>query len=192
MSQPVLTALLNFLSALVWPGLVVWAIIKFRAEIVGLLERVADIKIAGSEVRLFQPSVATAEPTSEAKIEVSQIAPDGFFTAEGIRSIVSQILPKGETAEKDLLFFNNQRQHSWLVASRSKVVIVLDDEHTRATNRLIQVIMDKNNVLPLSFDSRGTAGVVSFKANPIPWYYSFTLFPTPKSFEDKFRELLDL
>jgi hypothetical protein len=184
-------AFLNFLSALVWPAVLVWLILKFRTQIERSLEKLASVEAPGGFKATFQLSAPGATHVPEATIEVSQIGPDGFFTALGIRNIVSQILPKGETAKEDLLFFDNQSQHTWLAASTNKVVIVLDDENTRASNRLIQVVMDKEDVLPLDFESRGTAGVVRFGANPIQWYYSFSLFSTTDSFRDKFRELLD-
>src|SRR5215218_1223584 len=111
MSQPVLVAFLNFLSALVWPAVLVWLIFRFRSQIERLLKHVSTAKIGGVELTLFQEAAPNANPpVPEAKVAISQIGLDGFFTAEGIRNIVSQILPKGETGKGALLFFDNQSQ----------------------------------------------------------------------------------
>jgi hypothetical protein len=193
MDKDITVALLEFLRSLLWPAVFVWIVIRFRAQVEKLLERLTTVKVAGNEFAFQQPAANAAPPAPTARVEISQIGPDGFFTAEGIRDIVSQsgLLPAGEKAASELLLFDTGHQHTWLVASPSRVMIVLDDEETRALNQLVQVVMDKNNVLPLKFSARDGEGLVSFGSDPTRWYYSFSLFPTSESLERRFKKLLD-
>ena len=122
--------------------------------------------------------------------------PDGLFPVEHIRDIVSQSgeLPTGEKVTGELLLFDNNhpRQHTWLVASASKVVIVLDDEKMRAADSLIQKVMDKQKILPLTFGKSREEGTVGFAFRPEPkWYYSTSLFPTSKALSDSIAELIN-
>jgi len=186
-------ATLNFISSLIWPCVLIWLILRFRPQVLQLFHRITTIKVAGIEVAYQNASPDAVPANPEAKVEISQIGPNGFFTAEGIRNIVSQSgqLPPGEKAISEMLLFDNQDQHTWLVASPGRVAIVLDDEDTRADNRLIQIIMDKKNVLPLKFSTKGRAGLVSFGSDPTRWYYSYTLYPTPQALEETFYRLIE-
>lgn len=133
-------ATLDFISSLIWPIVVVWLILRFRPQVLQLFHRITTIKVAGIEVAYQNQSPNAVPANPEAKVEISQIGFNGFFTAEGIRNIVSQSgqLPPGEKAISEMLLFDNHEQHTWLVASPSRVAIVLDDEDTRAENRLIK------------------------------------------------------
>lgn len=126
------------------------------------------------------------------EIEVSQITPAGFFTTEGIRDLLSQsnLLPSGEKEVSELLLFDNSKQHTWLVASSSKVLIILDDSNTRISNQLIQTIMDKKDVLPLEFGSDRNTGIVKFGNYKPWWYYSVSIFPTPADLKERFYKLV--
>src|SRR5262249_32732265 len=154
---------LTFLSSLVWPAIFIWLVIQFRPQLEQLLSRLSTVKVAGSEFAFQQSAVNAAPAIPAAKVEISQIEPGGFFTEDGIRNIVSQsgLLPVNETALAGLLLFDNGSQHTWLVASPTKVVIVLDDEETRARNQLVQVVMDRGQILPLRISSAHGAGLVS-------------------------------
>jgi len=194
MDKEIVVAVLTFLSSLVWPAVFIWLVIRFRPQVAQLLNRLSTVKVAGSEFAFQQAAVNAAPANPEAKVEISQIEPGGFFTAEGIRNIVSQsgLLPAGESAVAAMLLFDNVNQHTWLVASPSKVVIVLDDEETRARNQLVQVVMEKNQVLPLKLSSRDGAGLVSFGSDPTRWYYSLSLFPTRESLASRIKSLLQV
>ena len=192
MDKEILVALLTFLSSLVWPVVFVWLVVRFRPQVEQLLNRLSTVKVAGSEFAFQQAAVNAAPASPEAKVEISQIEPGGFFTEEGIRNIVSQsgLLPQGEAALAAMLLFDNGNQHTWLVASPSKMTIVLDDEDTRARNQLVQVITDRSQALPLKVSSADGAGLVSFGSDPARWYYSRSLFPTRASLENRIRSVL--
>lgn len=187
----IISVILNFLSSLIWPGVFVWLILKFKPQFEHLLNRMISAKIAGNEVVFQSPSPDSAPANPEAKVEISQIDPNGFFTADGIREIVSQsgLLPVGEKAISQLLLFDNGSQHTWLVGSRSQIAIVLDDEDTRANNRLTQRVMDKKKILPLNFGPRGySVGFGSYKGR---WYYSQSLFPTTEMLDKGIEGLMN-
>ena len=192
MDKEIVVAIMTFLSSLVWPAVFIWLVVRFRPQVEQLLNRLSTVKVAGSEFAFQQAAVNAVPASPAAKVEISQIEPSGFFTEEGIRNIVSQsgLLPANETALAAMLLFDNGSQHTWLVASPSKVSIVLDDEETRDRNQLVQVIMDRNQVLPLKLSSADGAGLVSFGSDPARWYYSRSLFPTRESLENRIRSLL--
>jgi hypothetical protein len=122
--------------------------------------------------------------------------PDGLYVVDHIRDIVLQSgeLPEGDRVTGELLLLDNRavrRQHTWLVATTSKVVIVLDDKQTRVQNNLIQWVMDKRRILPLTFDQDEHAGTVGFAERPKPsWYYSTELFPTTESLNKGISDLV--
>jgi hypothetical protein len=187
------TAILTFLTALIWPAVFIWVVIRFRTQFENLLDRLTSADVVGNKF-VFQQSSSEASSTPDAKVEISQIGADGFFTAEGIRAIVTQsgTLPKGDVAEDQLLIFDNGRQHTWLVSTRSKMVIVLDDENTRARNRVVQRVLDKDDVFPLDFAmTENGATTVGFGHEPLPsWYYSSSLFPSSDYLRDGISKLV--
>lgn len=186
-------ATLELARSLIWPAVFVWFIYAFRPQIHHLFTRLSALEVAGNKV-VFQSPLPDAAPANpEAKVEISQIDPNGFFTADGIRNIVAQsnLLPSPERPTAELLLFSTQSQRTWLVASRTRIVIVLDDEETRADNRLIQLVMHKETVKPLQFRSKGVhLGSVKFGSNPTSWLFSRALFPTNESLEASFEDLL--
>lgn len=192
MGKEIVIAILTFVSSLVWPAVFIWLVIRFRPQVVLLLNRISTVKVAGSEFAFQQAAVNAVPASPAAKVEISQIEPNGFFTEEGIRNIVSQsgLLPENETALAGMLLFDNASQHTWLVASPTKVSIVLDDEETRDRNQLVQVIMDKAKVFPLKLSSAKDEGLVSFGSDPTRWFYSRSLYPTRESLEKRIRSLL--
>jgi hypothetical protein len=186
-------ATLELARALIWPAIFVWFVYAFRPQIRQLFTRLSTLKVAGNEL-VFQSSLPDAAPANpEAKVEISQIDPNGFFTAEGIRNIVAQsnLLSSSERPAAELLLFVTNAQRTWLVASQSQIVIVLDDEATRADNRLIQLVMHKETVTPLKFRSKGVhLGSVRFGSNPTWWFFSRALFPSDESLEASFEDFL--
>lgn len=185
---------LEFFKVLVWPIVAIYLIRIFKSEVKELLkQRLINAEILGSKF-VFQPAVQEAPfANPKAKVELSQVTSTGFFNSEGIRNIVSQsgLLSSDEEAISELLLFDNVEQHTWIVVSISKVLIVLDDSDTRKSNQLIQMVMSKENTLPLEFrPAGGNAGVVKFGNYKPWWYYSLHIFPTPTTLERDFQELL--
>lgn len=193
MEKELVIAILQFLTALIWPAVFVWLVIRFKNQFEKLLNRLNSADVAGNKF-VFQQSSLEAASTPDAKVEISQIGHDGFFTAEGIRSIVTQAekIPNGEVAVGQLLIFDNGRQHTWLVSTRSKMVIVLDDENTRARNQLVQRVVEKKNVMPLDFAVKENgATTVGFGGKTTQhWYYSSSLFPSSDQLRDGVENLI--
>lgn len=190
---PVVVAVLNFLGSLVWPLVFVWVVVRFRAQFEQLLNRIVSADVAGNKFVFQQPS-AEATATPDARVEINQIDPQGFFTSKGIQEIVTQsgLLPPGEEALDQLLLFDNGRQHTWLVASPTKLAFVLDDEGTRASNRLVQQVIDIDGALPLEFATKGDGSpAVKFGRGPGPsWYYSSSLFPSSQDLRTAVTEIV--
>ncbi|AYR24510.1 SAV_2336 N-terminal domain-related protein [Herbaspirillum rubrisubalbicans] len=91
----------------------------------------------------------------------------------------------GSSELRCLLFFATDKQHSWLVASNHAMVFVLDDVETRRVARQIQRTSSWLDALPVmpKQNSLGES-VVNFGAsNTSDWYYSPTLFPSPRTLE---------
>jgi hypothetical protein len=109
-----------------------------------------------------------------------EVGPDGFLTASSIRAAVAEsgLSDKDDPVTGELLIFQTPNQKTWLVATRKKVFILLDDASTRQASRLIQSVFDRNRTLPLKFDTSEGEGVVKFAAEDDWWYYSLHLFPT--------------
>ncbi len=129
-------------------------------------------------------------------IESTPTQQSDLLTIEEIHQEVraSGMLEKDETVASELLLYDNYspRQHTWLVTTETRVLIVLDDEQTRASNRRIQRAMNKDEILPLSFGPEDEC-TVGFAEKPNPkWYYSNELFPTQQSLREAIARLIQL
>jgi hypothetical protein len=150
----------------------------------------ATVKFAGTEWVLQEP---TAQPPAIAKrATVPVIGPDGFLTADSLRTLVSQsgLLPEREEPEKELLIFQTPKQRTWLLATDNFVFILLDDEGTRSKNNVIQTYFEKKKTLPLSFGLEKQQGLVKFAAEDTWWYYSLQLFDKTASLLDAVQRLI--
>ena len=102
-------------------------------------------------------------------------------------------LVKTDIVINTLLIFETSKQHTWMVTTTSKTYILLDDEHTRASKRLIQASFDKAKTLPLEVRNASRfkgLRVVKFAAQETWWYYSAKLFPTKKAFTSAVQKLI--
>jgi hypothetical protein len=188
-----ITAFISLVKALVWPVVLIWVLHRFGAQISALLARLGSLKVAGSEWVFQQPSPkAEEEPVVTLRSTELQVGPDGFLTGESRRAIVLQstLHEPGETVVGELLIFQTPAQRTWLVATNRKVFVLLDDEVTRNTKRIIQTAFDRARTLPLKFDTEKGAEAVKFAAEETWWYYSKHLFPTPKSLTAAVKRLI--
>ena len=191
----VVTALVDLVKALVWPALVVWLVLRFRTQLSELLARMASVKVAGNEF-VFQQSpekLPAVEPKSKQTLHL-QTGADGFLTLTALRSLVSEfaLLEKEEPIRGELLIFQTPRQRTWLIATRQRVFVLLDDERTRRKQRLVQTFFDLKETLPLEFRISGGAGVVKFAAEETWWYYSLNLFATTEALDAAVRRLIEM
>lgn len=191
-TSKVLIAILELIGHLIWPALVLFVILKFKTYIEALLTRLGSLKIAGSEWVFQSPTDKDVKTNSDALIQKINVGPDGFFSSDSIRKIVqfSGILDKDDYVKQELLIFQTPNQRTWLVATRKYVAVLLDDEGTKMKNDLIQTFFNKEETLPLKFNSHDGAGTVKFNAEDIWWYYSFSLFPTTTSLSNAIRNLI--
>ena len=129
-------AVVQLIGQLAWPSVLLVVVWKFRHRIHDLLSRIASVKVGGSEW-VFQEPVAkppTAEGTTKVPVVVG---PDGFLTMESLRASVQEsgLLDTGNAILKELLIFQTPRQRTWLLASKSYVYVLLDDDRTQAKMR---------------------------------------------------------
>jgi hypothetical protein len=191
---PVVTlpvAIIQLLGQLAWPTAVLIIVHRFHKQLEGLLGRVASIKLGGSEW-VFQEGVIKP-PTVTPTNLTPTIGPDGFLTIESLRMFVAQsgLLDKEEEGvRKELLIFQTPKQRTWLLATKNFTFVLLDDEHTRAKNKLVQTLFEKKKALPLAFGADKGAGIVKFGAEETWWYYSFQLFPDTSRLQKAVERLL--
>jgi hypothetical protein len=71
---------------------------------------------------------------------IALVADDGFLTEQGIGETIRQsgLLGPGEEVVDHLLLLRTRRQRTWLVSTTASLFCLLDDEKTRADDRLIQ------------------------------------------------------
>jgi hypothetical protein len=188
-----ITALIGFTKALVWPVVLIWVLHRFGAQISALLGRLGSLKVAGSEWVFQEPSPKAEEESAVAvRAAELQTGPDGFLTPEGRRTLVLQstLHEPNERNTGELLIFQTPKQRTWLVATDRKIFILLDDEQTRREKRIIQTAFDRAKTLPLEFDTEENAESVKFAAEETYWYYSKHLFPTTKSLTAAVKRLI--
>ena len=79
-----ITALIGFTKALVWPVVLIWVLHRFGAQIAALLGRLGSLKVAGSEW-VFQEPSPKAEEESAAAVRAAELqtGPDGFLSPQG-------------------------------------------------------------------------------------------------------------
>src|SRR5262249_20106296 len=91
-----------------------------------------------------------------------------------------------------LLFFETKRQHSWLIATERFLILVLDDAETRKGRRLVQRVMPLSEVEPITATIRkdGLGSVGFGRVDLRSWYYSPTLFASPRALEEAVASLV--
>ncbi len=170
-----------FISTLIWQGVVVTVIILFRNEASALLKRLARVKHGQTEV-IFQAPHREALDASPAAAEALELRDEeGFFTLRGAEELVrrSKYLDEHEELCESILVFQTGRQHTWLVSTNKQIFYILDDERTRASQRLIQYRLPLDSALPVDTES-DSAGTEAFQLGGSDWwYYSYRLLGKP-------------
>ena len=191
-TSKVISAALDLLGKLAWPGALLIIVFSFRRQVGQLLNRLGSVKVAGSEW-VFQTQTADApKPPEQLKKTELELGADGFLTVSSIRAAVveSGLTDKDDSISGELLIFQTPKQKTRLLATRKYVFILLDDENTRQQRRLIQTFFERNRTLPLKFDTEDGAGVVKFAAQDTWWYYSLNLFPTRRALTEAVTRLV--
>ncbi len=187
-------AWLEFLSVLIWQGIVVGTVLIFRTELRALLGRLARLKIGDTEVN-FQEPATDAQPLGAApEVEIRAIGPGGFLTSEGVLQVVRDT---ESTADGDgpigdpLLLFQTSQQKTWLVRTPQNLVCLLDDERTRAKGRLVQWLLPTSLASPVRARAhKATAGLLDIGPRR-NWLYSTDLHPHPDRLERDITEMLE-
>ena len=108
---------------------------------------------------------------------------DGFFTKAGVEALVRQssYFKPNDSIRDSMLVFSTARQHTWLVATSSTIFFVLDDESTRASERLIQKLVPLSEATPVNA-KRESAQAGSFQLGDTGyWYYSRYILGPPET-----------
>jgi hypothetical protein len=174
---------LEFLSTLIWQAILVACLWHLRSEIRALLKRLVSVKYGDTEAVFQEQAAVPLEPSPLASQAMKVRDEDGFFTKAGIDGMVQQsrYFKPNDSVRDAILVFSTTRQHTWLVATSSDVYFVLDDESTRANERLIQKLVPLSEALPVNAQ-RESADAGSFQLGDSGyWYYSRNLLGPPKT-----------
>jgi hypothetical protein len=173
--------MLDFISTLIWQGIVAGCLWAFRSELRALLKRILSVKHGDTEVLFQQASSESLEPSPLASEVLKIRDEEGFFTKQGIENLVreSKYFTKNNSLKESMLAFSTEKQHTWLVATNSHVYFVLDDESTRSNQRLIQTLVRLEDALPVDAQPE-SARTGSFRLGQSAyWYYSYDLLGKP-------------
>ena len=183
---------LVFLAKLIWPLLIFNFFYTFRIQIIRLLERLASVKVAGSEW-VFQSEIKNSQiPTVDLKNDSLIKMYDGFLSITTLHLIIKEsgLLQANDKIIDELLIFKNANQKTWLIASHKQIFILLDDNSTRKDRRLIQTVFDINRTEPLDFKNNLGVGLVKFSAENIWWYYSVEIFPNTQDLSNAIKQVV--
>ena len=173
----------SFFSTLIWQIIVVAVLVAFRKELSQLLARLASVRYGDTEF-VFQAQTSEALDPVENKALVIRDE-EGFFTNDGIRELVqdSQYLSSNEIIYEVMIVFRTLRQRTWLVFTNEQVFFLLDDEDTRASQRIIQYRQKLEESLPVTTHKESDlSGSGAFQLGKSSyWYYSLDILggPTP-------------
>lgn len=168
---------LPFLSTLIWQIIVIIGIYLFRSELLALLKRVARLKHGETEVFFQESSTKALDPSPVATEALKLRDEEGFFTLKGIEELIlkSKYLESSESLRDSFLVFRTPSQHTWLVATNKQVFFVLDDERTRANQRLIQYRLSLEKALPVDTEQESARSGAFRLGESDWWYYSIDL-----------------
>src|SRR5438552_5299835 len=136
---------LKFLSTLIWQILVIAVLVYYRCELGDLLRNISKFKFFGVEGEVQKPVSQAPVVAAEATKKLAAVESGGFLTSDGLRQIVeaSGLLDANEKIEATQLIFSTGRQHTWIVATASKLFCLLDDEEERSNGTVIQWVLSK-------------------------------------------------
>jgi hypothetical protein len=192
-SQSDLEVILNFISSLLWPAVVLIALFLFKGQITALLTRLSSLKVGDTEVAFQTPSVDAKDSSKVLNTESAPTGAGGFLTETGIRNLVreSGTLDGSDEIYRSFPIFSTSKQNTWLAFSRRKVICILDDEKTRASGRLIQWVSPKTEATPVKCrEYKDSVGLLDI-GQRTSWLYSTRLFPSPATLEEEVRSALD-
>lgn len=182
----------EFISTLIWQGIVVGVLWFFRNQIQALLARLATLKVGDTEMT-FQEPTADAEMEEESvEVKLRAIGPGGFLTADGVEQLVSEsaLTHHDETVRETFLLFRTERQRTWLVTTSRSLYCILDDENTRADGRLIQWRLPLSAAQPIrAREHKPGAGLLDVGPRK-RWLYSTSLHPQPQELERSVASLI--
>jgi hypothetical protein len=109
----------------------------------------------------------------------------------GITSVIekSGLTQPGEHIRRTLLLFQTAKQRTWLAASNERLFCVLDDQKTRASGKLIQWILHRDEATQIKVRPRGAVGTVDIGPRK-SWYYSTDLHTSPEELKERIQDLL--
>ena len=174
---------LEFLSTLIWQAILIACLWSLRTEIRALFKRLVSIKYGDTEAVFQEQAAAPLEPSPLASQVMKVRDEGGFFTKAGIEELVQQsrYLKPGDSLRDSMLVFSTARQHTWLVATSSDVCFILDDESTRASERLIQKLVPLSKALPVNAQQESPDAGSFQLGHSGYWYYSLHLLGPPET-----------
>jgi len=187
------TAMLSCGTTLIWQIIIVCLIFSFHNQIASLLSRIGTVKVGGAEVAFQSPATEAIKPGGDSDAQVENLRMAGFFTQEGITSIIanSGLISKTEKVTAHLLIFQTKRQHTWLITTNKNIFCVLDDENSQMSGKLIQWKLSLNEATPIFVKAhKRTVGLVSIgsKRN---WLYSRRLYPSESELEQEIKHMVE-
>jgi len=183
---------LKFVSTLIWQILVIAVLIYYRRDLGDLLRNISKFKLFGVEGEVQKPVTQAPAVASEATKKLAAVESGGFLTANGIGQIIeaSGLLDPGEKIEEALLIFSTGKQHTWIVATSSKLFCLLDDEKERTNGTVIQWFLPKKDAAPVQASPyKRTIGLLQIGPRK-DWLYSTRLFPSPTALERRIKSML--
>jgi len=141
------------------------------------------------EIPVQLPS-SKAESVAITSTQSLVVGPAGFLTEDSIKGIIHDYgIAGADKVDKLLQIFATATQRTWLASTQNHLYCLLDDPKTRKAGRVIQWVISKSEAEPIKAQREGrTLGTVAIDDHG-HWYYSANLFPDPKDFEKKVREL---
>lgn len=188
-----LSAILDFASVFLWQAMIAGTLFYFRNEIRQIFQKLATLKVVGLEFT-FQETAPGLKPSPQVAAKVVSVLAGGFLSPEGISEVVrlSGVPGSEEPVLRSLLIFATQQQRTWLVATKTKLMCLLDDENTRAVGSIVQWVLDKEQATPITARAtRPMSGGISIGPRK-SWLYSTRLFSAPQEVESAVRELIDV
>jgi len=178
--------------SLIWQAILVWVIWLFRADLQDLIARISSIKHGDTELGFQEPSSDEFAPSDLASKAMDLRDEEGFFRQDAICQIVSDssYLQENEKVRDSMLVYRTRLQRTWLVVTNRQVFYVLDDENTRASQRLIQVRepLKKDQKIEANMRRQRTG---NFKLGGVgPWLYSVDLLGPPSTAKLRLTRLI--
>ncbi len=135
----------------------------------------------------------TQPPQRKSEEPTHKLSPKGFYTDEGLSYLLreSGYLSANEKVIDHLLIFRTRKQHTWLITTNLYIYCILDDEKTRAKDRLVQWRLRLEEAFPVraKLTSRGNHVVnIGPKRN---WLYSASMFPMKSGLEGRISEMIE-